>query len=249
MGFGAALFFSSCASDVMMFPVPHQPRVLSQTADGGARVFNYALVDAIERADQIVVREHSHPGDFSGVSLGRGNTPVYIYASKDLSPGERVLFSEGVRGMSNQSSVADRGCSFVSHHTIDFYERGSLSSRMKVSYKCSEVQWNGSSGKPSKDVFKVITPLIKRAGMIPHRDWKQVAEQQFEADGVHSPLDKKPVLGGGVPTAEWAPGEVGKKVLNPFTKQLVDVEGIPAGTKVRDPNDKDQSHIFKIPSL
>ncbi|MGJ8673223.1 hypothetical protein [Rubritalea sp.] len=36
-------------------------------------------------------------------------------------------------------------------------------------------------------------------------------------------------------------------VFNPFTKNQVDVRGIPEGTLVRDPYDNDQTHKFRVP--
>lgn len=41
----------------------------------------------------------------------------------------------------------------------------------------------------------------------------------------------------------------GKKnfVFNPYTENLVDVRGIPSGTLVRDPEDSDPKHVFRIP--
>jgi len=49
-----------------------------------------------------------------------------------------------------------------------------------------------------------------------------------------------------VPTAKPVPGKPGM-VFNPFTNNHVDVNGIPSGTKVRDPNDSNQAHIFRVP--
>jgi hypothetical protein len=75
-----------------------------------------------------------------------------------------------------------------------------------------------------------------------------MAKQQYEKENQVAPprIDPNPA---GVPTAKWAPGQVGKKVINPYTGRLVDVEGIPANTKVRDPNDADPTHIFRVPKV
>ena len=42
------------------------------------------------------------------------------------------------------------------------------------------------------------------------------------------------------------PGKEGF-VFNPFTNNPVDVRGIPSGTKVRDPQDPNKEHIFRVP--
>lgn len=47
-------------------------------------------------------------------------------------------------------------------------------------------------------------------------------------------------------TAVAIPGKQGF-VFNPFTNDPVDVRGIPAETLVRDPNDLDPDHKFRVP--
>lgn len=51
---------------------------------------------------------------------------------------------------------------------------------------------------------------------------------------------------GVIKTAKPVPGRPGY-VFNPYTQNMVDVSGIPSGTKVKDPHDKDETHIFKVP--
>lgn len=48
------------------------------------------------------------------------------------------------------------------------------------------------------------------------------------------------------PYATKVPNRAGF-VFNPYTKNQVDVRGIPAGTLVLDPNDSDSSHKFRVP--
>ena len=48
------------------------------------------------------------------------------------------------------------------------------------------------------------------------------------------------------PYATKVPGKQGF-VFNPFTKNQVDVRGIPQGTLVRDPYDSDKTHKFRVP--
>lgn len=48
------------------------------------------------------------------------------------------------------------------------------------------------------------------------------------------------------PYATNVPGKQGF-VFNPYTKNQVDVRGIPQGTLVRDPNDNDKTHKFRVP--
>lgn len=46
--------------------------------------------------------------------------------------------------------------------------------------------------------------------------------------------------------ASKVPGKAGY-VFNPFTQNQVDVRGIPSGTLVRDPNDSNPAHKFRVP--
>ena len=48
------------------------------------------------------------------------------------------------------------------------------------------------------------------------------------------------------PYATKVPGKQGF-VFNPYTKNQVDVRGIPQGTLVRDPYDSDKTHKFRVP--
>ncbi|MGJ8654983.1 MAG: hypothetical protein ACSHX6_00925 [Akkermansiaceae bacterium] len=49
-----------------------------------------------------------------------------------------------------------------------------------------------------------------------------------------------------IPVARRVAGRPGF-VFNPYNQNMVEVEGIMAGTKVRDPQDYDPSHIFVVP--
>jgi len=95
-----------------------------------------------------------------------------------------------------------------------------------------------------------------------HRDWHSKAEDKFVSGdrGDSTPAVKSNPNSNStgvdtiepkddIPTAKWVSGQEGKKVTNPFTGATVDVEGIPASTKVRDPDDEDATHIFRVPGL
>ena len=49
-----------------------------------------------------------------------------------------------------------------------------------------------------------------------------------------------------IPIARRVQGRPGF-VFNPYNQNMVEVEGIMGGTKVRDPQDSDPSHIFVVP--
>lgn len=48
------------------------------------------------------------------------------------------------------------------------------------------------------------------------------------------------------PTASAVPGKAGF-VFNPYTHNIVDVKGIGSGKLVRDPEDNDPTHKFRVP--
>ena len=246
-----SLLISSCASEPITEPTPDAPKIVAINDKDNPKQYNKDLADVIEKADKIVIKEHSSKFDFFGVGLGVESAPTYTYARKELSPGEKILFLEGVRNLRGKKKTDFTLCIFVPHHTIDFYEGGQLKSSMKICYKCNDIEWNGTKYETSGDVFKALTPAISRAGMQTHRDWDALAKQRYEEETQANRVDadKPNVAPQGPPTAKWAVGKKGKRVINPFTGKEVDVEGIPARTKVRDPNDKDPSHVFRVPEL
>jgi hypothetical protein len=238
------LLLSSCASS----PAFLDPKVNPSIADSESKKYNVALLDAIQNADKIMIKEHSDKIDFFNLIPEFEIAPYYIYALKELNTGEKILFLDDVRKLKGVAKKDIKDCIFEPHHTIDFYENGLLKSTMRISYKCGDIKWNGSNLQASQDVFGALTAVINRAGMQTERPWDALAKQQYEKENQVTPprIDPNPV---GVPTAKWAPGQVGKKVINPYTGRLVDVEGIPASTKVRDPNDPDPTHIFRVPGM
>jgi len=244
----ATFFMSSCVSEPILYPTSVETIVTGDTANTNSMEYNRVLAEAISNADKIVFKEHSHKVDFFGVGAGENQAPHYVYRTKELSYNERSLFLEGVRNLRGVSKNTRTLCIFVPHHTIDFYEEGRLKSSMKISYKCFDIEWNGTTLEASKDVFNAISPAIVRAGMDTHRSWDVLAKSRYAEENNAGSIEREPIPLG-PPTAKWAAGQVGKKVVNPFTGKLVDVEGIPANTKVRDPNDEDSSHVFRVPDL
>lgn len=239
----AALLISSCGT----VAVPATTPVITINANEEAKNYNLALVDAIQNADRIVIKEHSHEVDFFGAIPGLDNPPQYSYGLKVLNTGEKILFLENARKLKGEARIVKTICLFVPHHTIDFYEKDVLKSSMQICYKCSDIKWSATTYGASQDVFQALTPLITQAGMQPHRAWDEMAKLRYKDENQVNRL--RPDSLDGVPTAKWASGQKGKKVINPFTGKLVDVEGIPAKTKVRDPNDNDPSHIFRVPGM
>ena len=55
-----------------------------------------------------------------------------------------------------------------------------------------------------------------------------------------------PVIKSAYPTASSVPGKPGF-VLNPYTGNQVDARGVPSRSLIRDPNDPDATHKFRVP--
>ncbi len=62
----------------------------------------------------------------------------------------------------------------------------------------------------------------------------------------NGPITKPPGSKPKYPTASSVPGKPGF-VFNPYTHNIVDVKGIGSGKLVRDPEDSDSTHKFRVP--
>ena len=72
---------------------------------------------------------------------------------------------------------------------------------------------------------------------------------QYAPSGEPSEEDKKKMRipgADGYLTALPVPGHEGC-AFNPYTFKIVDLQGIPSGTKVRDPMDPNPDHVFRAP--
>ena len=103
------------------------------------------------------------------------------------------------------------------------------------------------SAPPSEIVTSPEQEEIRRAR-------EEAAREAERRNGEAAPSDP-PGNGGGTPVntggsdyrrAIPIPGKEGF-VFNPFTENPVDVRGIPSGTLVRDPQDSNMEHKFRVP--
>jgi len=239
-----SLLFSSCGSSP-------SSGLLSRE---GAK-FNRELSQAVKSADKITIVEHSFWEDFKGsdIDVDVRTAPKYTYRRKTLTASDRAYFASQVDQLSGAKKVYNHeGCMFAPHYTIYFYNNGKITSRAEVSHRCEDFKWkNGSTHTQSKNLFNALNATIKRAGFNPSSDWKKKASDRYRANEQkkiekekEKELEKvKPI---GIPTAKFVPGQEGKLVFNPFTQNHVDVEDIPSGTKIRDPQDP-KGRVFRVP--
>jgi len=252
----SSLWLSACVYAPPIDARPNRPfHEIKEGQNLEAAKFNKEFALAVTEADTVIVREHSHVSDLNSSLTTRTKIPRYTYIEKELNFNERMSFVKDVQKLKGRARNITTVCLFEPHHSIELYRGGKLTSVMQMSYNCGEIKWDGSRGKASGDMFDAVTPLLKRCGMKVHRDWQSKAEDKFvdgntgsvpdKPDSSPSPDLANPILPGQVPTAKWILGEEGKKVTNPFTGGVVDVEDIPAGIKVRDPNDENVDNIFR----
>ncbi len=262
-----ALSVSSCI-DPTYYPSGVEPL---KANNNGAK-FKQDLERAIAVSDRIVVLQHSHSTDFTGIVTNVNKAPYYSYGSRVLSSGAKADFQSRVNRLSAYNSRPSNR-PFEPHHTIKFYSAGRLKSTMRVSFGVNEVRWNGSKFTASQDIMRAVGPVISNSGFSTKRDWNGLAKIEYSngrrtsggsigAVGGTTNKPSKPTVRPpaptprptappapvkpSVPTAKAVPGKAGT-VFNPFTNNHVDVNGIPSGTKVRDPNDSNQAHIFRVP--
>ena len=80
-----------------------------------------------------------------------------------------------------------------------------------------------------------------RAGYTPVQPGTGASGEE-RADGSRAAPEGRPEY----PVAIAVPGKPGL-VFNPHTNGIVDVRGVNPGTLVKDPQDPDQSHMFRVP--
>ena len=104
----------------------------------------------------------------------------------------------------------------------------------------------GSGPKYQEPAYEInnLPPKPKKEKAAPQPDFEVPNEPVSRNDFPVIERPKPPVAV--IPLAKGVPGRPGW-VYNPFNQNIVDVEGVPSGTKVIDPMDKDETHVFKVP--
>ena len=129
----------------------------------------------IERADKIVVSEHSDHWDLATKS---GDKPIYpdlFYRGVALSEQQKGHFAGIVAKLDPKTQDMFAACIFEAHHTIRFFEQETLLSTMDVCFQCGEVEWNGSAATPPWSLYGGLARFIKDIGLEPERDWRALA--------------------------------------------------------------------------
>ena len=149
--------------------------------NGEGRLYIAELAEAIEKADRIVVTEHSIDDDILDVETQQQRPASYvpvIYVTKELTPTQRANFLDSVRSMPPKTQDAFTACIFEPHHTITFYHAGKPTSAINVCFQCGDIQWDGSRKTQPWSLVPTLGKLITSLGMQEERDWRALAQKK-----------------------------------------------------------------------
>lgn len=146
---------------------PSQPNLIGTP-------FAQGVAGMIVRSDRIVITEHSDA--FDGVSGKAPAKPVIVYAERELTGSQTGPFLEAVLSMDPSTHGAPLVGAFKARHTIYFYGKGQLLSKMDVCFECAQIRWNGGVDAPYPDaMIPTLKKMIRNFGMTTDRDWDKYA--------------------------------------------------------------------------
>lgn len=149
-----------------------------QADDRDGREYIAELSDAIQRADRIVVTEHSSQFDAYDVTSGKSLVPEEIvYGTRQLGSQQKALFLSTVEQLDPKTQDAFPACIFESHHTVMFYAGGNLESTMDICFQCGQVKWSATRTTPPWSLYSGLAAFIEGIGFQPERDWAALAAQ------------------------------------------------------------------------
>ena len=150
--------------------------LLSGCRRGEGALYREQLSEAIRSADAIHITEHSHPFDFRDKSANiPADAPTRIYRELTLPPNAVEVFHDEIRGMDPETQEGDTGCLFVDHHTIRFINNGATTSTMRICFKCSRVQWDGTTHAPPESLIRHLSLVLFWNGFKPEQNWPRLA--------------------------------------------------------------------------
>ncbi|WP_146204354.1 hypothetical protein [Massilia glaciei] len=165
----AALFLIFCFASMQAaaFAVP-------ENASEGIE-FQRSLLAAIERADRIIVREHSDPMDFDDGGETLPAAPEKTYVRKELSGFQKLRFASLVRAMSPVTQDAFPACIPEYHHTIGFIDKARRTRTVKICFRCGQLEFEGARTSPPASIYTTLSIFVHEIGMVPKRDWEKLA--------------------------------------------------------------------------
>lgn len=137
--------------------------------------FKRSLLAAIERADRIIVREHSDPMDFYEGGESLPAAPEKTYIRRELSGFQKRRFASLVRAMSPVTQEAFPACIPEYHHTIRFVDKARRTRTMKICFRCGQLEFEGARTSPPASIYTTLSSFVHEIGMVPKRDWEKLA--------------------------------------------------------------------------
>jgi hypothetical protein len=141
------------------------------------KLFKADLLDAINRADKIIITEHSNENDYYDPDAKmQYQGPFAQYGKVELSVKQKADFSAIISGLSNDTQDTFSACIFDPHHSIQFHSSGKLSSTMEICFMCDQVEWKGSPNIPPGSIYSGLSQFVVNVGLSPERDWRKLVK-------------------------------------------------------------------------
>lgn len=149
----------------------------TQTAVISPKTYKDDLLNTINSSDKIIVTEHSNPFDIWDKESNQSLVPNdIVYKRKEIDKGEKEEFFEIINKLDGELQNGASMCIFEPHHTIEFYSKGKLLSKMEICFVCDHVNWSGSKFNPPWSLYRGLEDFLKKSGFEPKRDWASIAK-------------------------------------------------------------------------
>lgn len=179
--FLAALLASACSRQQSAPLIP--PAATTPVADQADEVRNEEgkaflteLLETLQRADQVVLVEHSHEYDFP--RPGPNDLPYRerSYKRVILSNAQLSNLKDRLERMSPHISPYVSACVFIPHHRLEFFRKGKQASRLEVCLSCGQMDWDGAlpNAEPG-EFYGAFSSFLKDVGLEPDRNWERLA--------------------------------------------------------------------------
>jgi len=154
------------------------------SSEGSSNSFKNAFLSAIRHADYIIFIEHSDTADFNGLKeFEYRSFPSIEYGRKKLNKKLTDAFYRSIWKMPEKDVGGFLCDGFVPHHSIEFYKKNKLSSKMMICFQCEEIKWGEIElNMPYNkfDVFRVLENVLNTVEFKSKRDWKKLAKEKVE---------------------------------------------------------------------
>lgn len=142
------------------------------------RNYKEALVQAIQIADRIVVKEHADEHDFYDDETEQlVGVKEIVYGEQSLDAQQKDVLLMTIQSMDDTTQTAFPFCGPLWHHTIEFHSGGKLSSRMRICFECIHIEWDGCDKTPPAAIYRSLKTFVESIGFSAKRDWKTLAKE------------------------------------------------------------------------